>query len=73
VAGSISNFMAAISANGGMSMTNGYDVQFDLSKNNVLRTMLKELGIDINASNDSTKPGGLIKEQLFLKKEVLKN
>jgi hypothetical protein len=52
--------MAAISANGGMSMTNGYDVQFDLSKNNVLRTMLKELGIDINASNDSTKPGGLI-------------
>ena len=28
--------MAAISANGGMSMTNGYDVQFDLSKNSKL-------------------------------------
>lgn len=52
--------MAAISANGGMSMTNGYDVQFDLSKNGVLASKLKRLNIDVNSSNQSTQPGGLI-------------
>jgi hypothetical protein len=52
--------MAAISKNGGMSMTNGYDVQFDLSKNTVLNTKLKRIGIDANAFNDSSNPGGLL-------------
>ena len=52
--------MAAISANGGMSMTNGYDVQFDLSKNSKLNERLKRLNIDINSSNDQGKPGSLI-------------
>lgn len=60
MAGSISNFMAAISANGGMSMTNGYDVQFDLSKNSILASRLKKIGIDVNSTNDSSKPGSLI-------------
>lgn len=41
-------------------MTNGYDVQFDLSKNTVLNTKLKRIGIDVNASNDSSNPGGLL-------------
>jgi len=52
--------MAAISANGGMSMTNGYDVQFDLSENSALQGELKRIGIDVNSSNDSAKPGALI-------------
>ena len=52
--------MAAISANGGMSMTNGYDVQFDLSKNSTLNQILKGLNIDVNSSNDQGKPGSLI-------------
>jgi hypothetical protein len=52
--------MAAISKNGGMSMTNGYDVQFDLSKNNKLSNILKELEINVNSSNDSARPGALV-------------
>jgi hypothetical protein len=52
--------MAAISANGGMSMTNGYDVQFDLSKNSELSSMLSGIGIDVKAPNDQAKPGSLI-------------
>jgi hypothetical protein len=52
--------MAAISANGGMSMTNGYDVQFDLSKNGRLNAAISDIGIDIKASNDQAKPGSLI-------------
>ena len=62
VAGSISNFAAAISANGGMSMTNGYDVQFDLSGNTVLSTTLtqKEIGIDVAKTSDAGAPGSLI-------------
>lgn len=52
--------MAAISANGGMSMTNGYDVQFDLSSTPDLASKIKALNIDVNDTNDSTKPGSLI-------------
>ena len=52
--------MAAISANGGMSMTNGYDVQFDLSKNTDLASSLKDIGIDVNSYNDSGQQGALI-------------
>ena len=43
-----------------MSMTNGYDVQFDLSKNNKLSNILKELEINVNSSNDSARPGALV-------------
>lgn len=52
--------MAAVSKNGGMSMTNGYDVQFDLSSTQDLSNELKKFNIDINSSNDSAKPGSLI-------------
>ena len=41
-------------------MTNGYDVQFDLSANGVLSNTLKQIGIDVEAPNDSGKPGSLI-------------
>ena len=43
-----------------MSMTNGYDIQFDLSKNSALSNSLKEIGIDVNSANDSARPGALI-------------
>jgi len=53
--------MAAISANGGMSMTNGYDVQFDFSNSgSALKENFKAIQIDVDAANDSGKPGSLI-------------
>lgn len=52
--------MAAVAKNGGMSMTNGYDVQFDLSSTPGLSNELKKFNIDINSSNDTATPGSLI-------------
>jgi hypothetical protein len=64
--------MAAISANGGMSMTNGYDVQFDFGNiTGTLADNFKKLKIDVKSANDSGQPGSLI--NLFCDEAQLPN
>ncbi len=60
MAGSITNFMAAISANGGMSMTNGYDIEFDFSGLTELNGVLQNYNIKVPEANDAGNPGSLI-------------
>lgn len=63
--------MAAISKNGGMSMTNGYDVQFDFSGLTDLNTVLQGFNINLNSSNETGQPGSLI--NLFCDEAQLPN
>lgn len=58
---SISNFISAISQAGGMSMTNGYDVEFNFGSKNELKTWLtKIIGSSPDATDNPTQPGFLI-------------
>jgi hypothetical protein len=59
---SIDNFISAIAANGGMAMSNGYDVEFDFTNSSLqeLNDQLSKLSISLPEANDSGKPGGLI-------------
>ena len=65
--GSINTFIAAIAANGGMAMSNGYDVEFDFSgltnesgKPLPLVNTLSTLGLKLPENSDSGQPGALI-------------
>lgn len=60
--GSISNFLAAVSANGGMSMSNGYDVQFyfDETSNATLKNSFNKFDINVADFTTANKPGSLI-------------
>ncbi len=58
---SIANFLASVSANGGMSMSNGYDIQFyfdDASA--VLRNAFGKFDINLKDYSTANKPGSLI-------------
>jgi hypothetical protein len=60
--GSIDTFIAAIAANGGMAMSNGYDVEFDFGNlgDRQLRDRFTSIGISLPSANDSGTPGALI-------------
>lgn len=68
---SIDKFISAISANGGMAMSNGYDVEFDLSGLSDLKSTLEKHGISVPKPNDSGEPGSLI--NLFCDEAMLPN
>ena len=69
--GSIDKFIQAIAANGGMSMSNGYDVQFDMTGLEVVN-VLKEFDLDpTKETNDSGQPGSLI--NMFCDEALLPN
>lgn len=58
---SISNFISAISQAGGMSMTNGYDVEFNFGNRNDLKSwLIKVLGSDPSSTDSPSKAGFLI-------------
>jgi len=59
---SIDNFIAAIAANGGMAMSNGYDVEFDFSGPGlqVLRNTFSNINLNLPEKTDSGQPGALI-------------
>jgi hypothetical protein len=57
---SIDNFIAAIAANGGMAMSNGYDVEFDMENNPELNTLLKTIGVELKTNTDYGSAGSLI-------------
>jgi hypothetical protein len=59
---SIDNFINAIAANGGMSMSNGYDVEFEFSGEELaeLKTRFTSIGVSLPSANDSGTPGALI-------------
>ncbi len=59
MAGSITNFINAIAKNGGMSMSNGYDIEFDLSGTQI-QSVLSQYSITLPSANDSGNPGALI-------------
>lgn len=56
---SINTFIAAIAKNGGMSMTNGYDVEFELPPE--LKTEVTNSIGNIYAAADGSDPAGVIK------------
>jgi hypothetical protein len=60
--GSINTFIAAIAANGGMAMSNGYDVEFDFNRPGLenLRKELNDINLKLPENNDSGQPGALI-------------
>ena len=58
--GSIDNFIAAIAANGGMAMSNGYDVEFDFNGLSGLQGRMNDLGIKLPRTSVDGDPGGLI-------------
>jgi hypothetical protein len=61
---SISSFLSAISKAGGMSMTNGYDIEFGLNganKAQLLETIKRAVGGDPTKDSDPSSPGYLIK------------
>jgi hypothetical protein len=60
--GSIDTFIAAIAANGGMAMSNGYDVEFDFNRPGleILRNTLSNINLKLPENNDSGQPGALI-------------
>ena len=64
---SINNFITAIAANGGMAMSNGYDVEFDFNGTgdpnigeDKLNAYMKKLDINLPASSTAGNAGGLI-------------
>lgn len=69
--GSIDNFIAAVAANGGMAMSNGYDVEFDFRGKVELENYIKTIGVDLPATSDSGEPGALI--NLFCDEAQLPN
>ena len=60
--GSIDNFIAAVAANGGMAMSNGYDVEFDFSVPSLgrLRNTFNTINLKLPENSDSGQPGSLI-------------
>ena len=58
--GSIDTFIAAIAANGGMAMSNGYDVEFDFNGLSGLQGRMNDLGIKLPRTSVDGDPGGLI-------------
>jgi len=70
---SISNFIAAMAANGGMAMSNGYDVEFDFNKDKLvnLSNTIKRLGIKLPEKTTTGQPGALI--NLFCDEAQLPN
>jgi hypothetical protein len=69
--GSIDNFIAAIAANGGMAMSNGYDVEFDMGNTPGLSASLKTIGVELKVNSDSGSAGSLI--NLFCDEAQLPN
>ena len=69
--GSIDTFIAAIAANGGMAMSNGYDVEFDFRGKVELENYIKTIGVDLPARSDSAEAGALI--NLFCDEAQLPN
>jgi hypothetical protein len=59
---SIDNFIAAIARNGGMAMSNGYDVEFDFTGPGlgVLRNTFSNINLKLPENSDSGQPGALI-------------
>lgn len=59
---SIDNFISAIANNGGMAMSNGYDVEFEFGNENLkgLVDEFKKLSIRFPSTNDDGTPGSLI-------------
>ena len=59
---SIDNFVAAIAANGGMAMSNGYDVEFDFTNGKLssLVNTIGRLGIKLPENTTTGQPGALI-------------
>ena len=68
---SIDNFIAAIAANGGMAMSNGYDVEFDFRGKVGLENYIKTIGVDLPVRSNSGEPGALI--NLFCDEAQLPN
>jgi len=69
--GSIDTFIAAIAANGGMAMSNGYDVEFDMGNTPGLSALLKTIGVELKVNSDSGSAGSLI--NLFCDEAQLPN
>ena len=57
---SINNFITAIAANGGMAMSNGYDVEFDFGELTKLSAYMNKLDIKLPISSTAENAGGLI-------------
>ena len=56
---SLNTFIAAIAKNGGMSMTNGYDVEFELPPG--LKKEVDQTVGNVSAAADGSDPAGVIK------------
>ena len=54
--GSLGKFVDIIAQQGGMSFSNNFDVQFDFSKNDKLRTHMKNMGVDFSQFGKGQAP-----------------